>query len=209
VGRSVQGRSIRVTVLGRPRAARPLLVVGAIHGDESAGLRVVGALLGTRPPTLSAIWILHALNPDGVAARTRQNARGVDLNRNFPLGWRPLGHRGDQQYSGPRALSEPESRLAYALILRIRPRIAIWFHQPLGVADESGGRLTVERRFGRLARLPVRRLTRYPGSATGWENHRLPGTTAFVVELPAGLLGRRRAASLADAVRRLGGAVRR
>ena len=30
------------------------------------------------------------------------------------------------------------------------------------------------------------RLTRYPGSAVGWQNHVLPATTAFVVELPPG-----------------------
>ncbi len=203
VGRSLQGRPIRVTVVGDSRAARPLLVVGAIHGDESAGLRVVRALGGIRPPAQRAIWMLADLNPDGVAAGTRQNARGVDLNRNFPLGWRPIGHRGDQQYAGARALSEPESRAAYRLILRIRPHIAIWFHQPLGVVDESGGASAVERRFARLAALPFRRLTRYPGSATGWENHRIPGSTAFVVELPAGRLSASRAARLAGDVRRL------
>lgn len=203
VGRSVQGRPIRVTVLGDRRAARPLLVVGAIHGDESAGLRVVRALIDARPSGQTAIWILQDLNPDGVAAGTRQNARGVDLNRNFPLGWRPLGHRGDQQYSGARALSEPESRAAQRLMLRIRPRIAIWFHQPLGVVDDSGGAPAVERRFARLAGLPLRRLTRYPGSATGWENSRIRGSSAFVVELRAGRLSASGAARLADGVLRL------
>jgi protein MpaA len=38
--------------------------------------------------------------------------------------------------------------------------------------------------------LPVERLTRYPGSAASWENSVLPGTTAFVVELPAAWLSR-------------------
>lgn len=203
MGRSVRGQPIRVTIFGDPRTPRPLLVVGAIHGDESAGLRVVRAIADGRPPAQTAIWILHDLNPDGVASGRRQNARGVDLNRNFPLRWRPIGHRGDQQYSGARPLSEPESRAAHRLILRIRPRIAIWFHQPLGVVDESGGAPGIERRFARLAGLPLRRLTRYPGSATGWENHRIRGSSAFVVELPAGRLSASRAAGLAGDVLRL------
>jgi protein MpaA len=75
------------------------------------------------------------------------------------------------------------------VIERIRPQITIWFHQPLGVVDESGGSLTLERSFASLVGLPLRRLPRYPGGATDWQNHRFPGTTAFVVELPPGMLG--------------------
>jgi hypothetical protein len=45
-----------------------------------------------------------------------------------------------------------------------------------------------------------RRLPRDPGSAVGWENHRLPGTTAFVVELPAGSLSSAAADRYARAV---------
>jgi len=97
-------------------------------------------------------------------------------------------------------LSEPESRIAYHLILRVRPQISIWFHQHERVVDESGGDIAVERRFAALVGLPLRRLPREPGSAVGWENHRLPGTTAFVVELPAGSLSAVAAAGYAHAV---------
>jgi protein MpaA len=72
--------------------------------------------------------VLDDLNPDGVARHTRQNAHQVDLNRSFPWHWRPLGRPGDQQYPGPRPLSEPESRAAYRLILRLRPIVTVWLH---------------------------------------------------------------------------------
>lgn len=186
LGRSVRGRPITATVLGDPRAPRRLLVVGAIHGNEPAGIRIAQRLLDGRAAAGWALWVVADLNPDGVAMGTRQNARGVDLNRNFPYAWQPLGSRGAVDYSGPMALSEPESRLATALILRIRPAIAIWFHQHQAVTDASGGDIRIERRFAMLSRLPLVHLTRYPGSAAGWQDHRLPGTTAFVVELPAG-----------------------
>jgi protein MpaA len=182
----VQGRPITLWVRGAGNAPRRILVVGCIHGSETAGIRVARALVTGQTPAGSTLWVIPDLNPDGVAARTRQNAHGVDLNRNFPLNWRPLGARGDQQYSGPRPLSEPESRIAYRLILRLRPAITIWFHQPEGVTDQSGGSLSIERRFAALSGLPLRRLPRYPGSAAGWQDHRLPATTAFVVELPPG-----------------------
>lgn len=163
-------------------------MIGCIHGNEPAGIAIAKWLATRAHPRTTALWIIPDLNPDGVAARTRQNADGVDLNRNFPYRWRPIGVRGDLQYSGHHALSEPESRAARRFILRVRPTITVWFHQPQGLVDLSGGNPAVERRFARLVGLPVLRLTRYPGSAVGWENWRLAGTTAFVVELPPGRL---------------------
>lgn len=203
LGRSVRGRPIRAIVLGDPNAARPLLVVGCIHGNETAGIAVADRLAGGPPPRGSAIWIIRDLNPDGVAAGTRQNAHHVDLNRNFPFGWRPLGHPGDQQYAGPRALSEPESRLARTLILRLRPRLTIWFHQPQAVTDRSGGDARIEARFAALSRLPLTRLPRYPGSVATWENQQPWAGTAFVDELPPGRPTQSAAARYADAVRRV------
>jgi hypothetical protein len=46
----------------------------------------------------------------------------------------------------------------------------------------------LERRFAALVGLRVARLTREPGSIVSWENDRVHGGTAFVVELPAGSL---------------------
>jgi len=153
------------------------------------------------------VWVVDDLNPDGAAADTRQNARGVDLNRNFPYRWQAAGRPGDQQYSGPRPLSEPEARIAQRLVLSVRPQITIYFHQPLGVVDESGGDPRVERRFAELSGLPLRRLMRYAGSAVGWQNHRLPGSTAFVVELPPGELTPRSATHAARAILALARAI--
>ncbi len=129
---------------------------------------------------------MPVLNPDGLATRRRQNGDQVDLNRNFPYRWHRIGRPGDVHYSGRGPLSEPESRAVANLILHVRPTLSIWFHQALAVVDLGGGAVAIERRFARLVDLPAARLPRYPGSVTGWENHRLPGTTSFVVELPGG-----------------------
>lgn len=165
-----------------------MLIVGCIHGSEPAGIAIARNLATASAPPRTALWIIPDLNPDGVAADTRQNADRVDLNRNFPWHWRPLGVPGDPQYSGPRPLSEPEATAAAHLILRVRPQITIWFHQPQALVDLSGGNPRVEREFAQLVGLPVRMLQRYPGSAVSWGNSQLPGTTAFVVELAPGPL---------------------
>jgi protein MpaA len=201
LGRSVKGRPIRALVLGDPGAGATVLVVGCVHGNETAGIAVVDRLRHFRPPTGWALWIVPDLNPDGVAAGTRQNARGVDLNRNFPHRWRPLGPPGSLQYAGRRPLSEPEDRIAHSLLLRLKPRLSIWFHQPLGLVDRSGGDVRLERRFARLSGLPLRQLPRYPGSITTWQDFHLRIGTGFVVELPPGK-------PPATAVRRYAGAVK-
>jgi murein peptide amidase A len=197
LGRSVEGRPIEAVELGNPDAARKVLVVGCIHGNECAGIAIARKLEGMSPPKGVDLWVVESLNPDGYAAGTRDNARGVDLNRNFPWGWRDREGPFD---SGPQPLSEPESRIAYRLILGLRPAVSIWFHQHLSVVDGSGGNAALERRFARLVGLSFVTLPRYPGSVTTWENHVLPGKTAFVVELPAGALTSAQAARYTAAV---------
>ncbi len=72
--------------------------------------------------------------------------------------------------------------------MTIKPRLSIWFHQHLDVVDDSQGSTSIERTFARLVGLRAAPLTDYPGSVASWENHTFAGSTAFVVELPAGYL---------------------
>lgn len=181
IGHSVRGRAIYAYQRGEPYGPT-VLVVGSIHGNERDGVAVARRLLKMPAPDDVDLWVILNLNPDGRAAGTRGNAHGVDLNRNFPWQWR---HLSGAFYSGRRSLSEPESRAAYRLIKRLRPRLTIWFHQPLGLVDGSRQSPAPERRFARLSGLPLKQLQgRYTGTATSWERHTIPGAVAFVAELP-------------------------
>jgi protein MpaA len=186
VGHSVDGRAIRPVVLGDPAAAHRLLVVGCIHGTETAGIPIVRRLIQAGAPAGAEIVAIVTVNPDGCSRGTRQNANGVDLNRNFPSNWSPIGRRGDLQYSGTGPLSEPESRYAVALIRELKPEITIWFHQPQGVVRAWGQSVPTARRFARLAGSPYRSIEWPYGTASNWQNHAFPGTASFVVELPPG-----------------------
>jgi protein MpaA len=126
--------------------------------------------------------------------------RRVDLNRNFPFGWRPIGNPYETYHSGPRPLSEPESRAAADLIRRIEPRVTLYYHQMLRLVDRGGGDHALERLYARRSGLPYRAIPLPPGAATGWQNHTFPRDTAFVVELAAGALGARGVRRHANAV---------
>lgn len=185
VGHSVQGRAIKAVVIGPRDAERNVLVVGSIHGNEPAGIAVVRALRARNAaPGNVALWLIRSFNPDGLRVHTRQNARGVDLNRQAPFRWRQLPF--GTFYSGPRPLSEPESRAAIRLVNRIRPAVSIWYHQAARIVDSTA---PLARRYAHAVGLSAGRLPGdYPGSITNWQNHTFPAGTAFVVELPSGRL---------------------
>jgi protein MpaA len=184
IGRSLRGRPITALIIGPHTAARKILLVGCIHGNECAGESILSALAREHPPTGVQLWLVPEMNPDGTAAGTRQNADGVDLNRNFPYQWRAISD--PTYYAGPHALSEPESRVAVKLIRHIKPAVTIWYHQHEDLVDMAGGDRGIARRYAETAGLRATCLAFLPGTATAWSNHNFPHTTAFVVELPAG-----------------------
>lgn len=182
IGQSVQGRPIFAFKSGPRFAPLTMVVVGATHGDETAGMRIARRLIKAEPMRRIRLFVVPTINPDGVAAGTRGNAHGVDLNRNFPYRWRRLS---GGEYSGPRPLSEPEAWGAYGFIYLIRPDVTIWFHQPFGLVDRPDGNPFAAQRFSQLIGLPLVRLRGpYPGSASRWQTHAFPWSTAFVAELP-------------------------
>ena len=198
-GHSAEHRPLTATRVGEGPVK--VLVVGSIHGNETAGRAVLRRLRRAQPAAGVELWLVNSVNPDGVRRGTRQNARGVDINRNFARRWRGGGRAFDTYFPGPRAFSEPESQAVRRLVRRIRPDISVYYHQHLRLVNLSAGAdERIVRAYARRVGLPARILPNYRGTATSWQNHRDPGTSAFVVELPAGPLSAAPARRHADAV---------
>jgi protein MpaA len=184
IGQSAEGREIRATRVGDEQAPVTVLVVGDVHGNEPAGEAIVHALRGADVDGVQ-FWLVRTANPDGRADGIRQNARGVDLNRNFPHRWKP-GAKGTY-YPGPRAGSEPETKALMTFVRRIRPQLGIYYHQHMGITVRARGVDTdLQRDYARRTGLPLRWLPNYHGTAIGWQNALVKDGTAFVVELKAG-----------------------
>lgn len=142
-GRSALGAPL--TVFRTEGPPRYLLVAGQ-HGDEPETTVVLSHALRTVPVDLLGSAVVLAANPDGLAMGTRGNARGVDLNRNFPASnWLPApvhyrwysdGPREVLLSSGGRPGSEPETSALIALIEEIRPEAILAFHAPLGCIED-------------------------------------------------------------------------
>jgi protein MpaA len=105
------------------------------------------------------IILLPVANPDGVARNTRENAAGVDLNRNFEA-----ANRINTPATGLVHLSEPETRIIKDLIKQHAPDRIVTIHQPLACIDYDGPAAALAARMAEYCDLPVKRLGAKPGS---------------------------------------------
>ncbi len=127
IGTSMRGAPIQAAEFGS--GPTRVLIVGGIHGDEDEAIEAVEALrrhLVVFPPP-ARVLLVRDVNPDGSAAGTRGNSRGVDLNRNWPA----RSFRADGVH-GPAPLSEVESRVLHAQIEQFAPNVMIVLHSARG-----------------------------------------------------------------------------
>lgn len=155
-------------------AAKRILVIGGIHGDELTSISVVFRWLDwmQQPDAAQYQWrVIPVANPDGLKARpsTRVNANGVDLNRNFQTPdwdkdaqkyWVKRTKRDPRRNPGKAAGSEIETRWLQAQFDEFRPDLIISIHAPYNLLDYDGP-VPQPMRFGRLS---LNRLGVYPGS---------------------------------------------
>jgi len=157
LGSSVKGRPIMAYRVGDPGAQVTAVAMSTMHGDEPRTRAILRSIRDGRKVEGIDLWVIPTMNPDGLARGTRQNARGVDLNRNFPYRWADLDGRYE---SGRRPASEPETRAVMRFFEAVRPRFVVSFHQPLyGVDVSTPGMATFARRLARGLDLPRKRFT--------------------------------------------------
>lgn len=169
-----------------------VLVVGGIHGDEYSSVSIVFRWMEILDVHHSGLfhWIfMPLLNPDGLFLdkSTRTNARGVDLNRNFPAPlWREIGYQrwkdytreNPRYYPGSHAMSEPETAFLVELIRNFRPDAIISLHSPLNLVDFDGP----GRPPSSIGSLGLRRLGNFPGTLGNFAGIEL-GIPVMTIEL--------------------------
>jgi murein peptide amidase A len=200
--KSVNGRHIMIHERTPPQGSiGRVLVIGGIHGDELTSVSIVFRWIELlKEPSGAAAryrWrVIPVLNPDGLLATPprRVNARGVDLNRNFPTDdwssdaaryWSVSTKRDPRRFPGVAPGSEPESSWLHNEIKAFKPDVIISVHAPHAVLDFDGppSGMKPPSRFGRLQ---LHRLGVYPGSLGnfGGLKERIPVVT---LELPHAL----------------------
>lgn len=115
IGRSTEGRDIPVQFAGTGYARLRILVLAGQHGDEKPSSHGVAAL--TREAATGSLDLRRAhvalapvLNPDGAERRSRENASGIDLNRDHQV------------------LAAPETRALHRFVRSWRPHLIVDAH---------------------------------------------------------------------------------
>jgi hypothetical protein len=201
-GLSVMGRPLMVKDI-QPAAATGqdfrVFIMGGIHGDEYSSVSILFKwldLYSANGLEGEFLWrVAPLVNPDGLlgAKASRQNAHGVDLNRNFPSQdwnddavayWRKSTGSNPRRYPGDEAASEPEVQWLVQQIAEFQPHVIVSVHAPYHLLDFDGPAAAPEK----IGELQLRQLGVYPGSLGNYAglNKQIPVVT---LELPsAGIL---------------------
>jgi murein peptide amidase A len=180
-GASLDG--IPLTVYLPETGSAEIVVLASIHGDEAETTVAVSEALRCIPRGDLQAAVILCGNPDGMLRGTRGNARGVDLNRNFPTSnWSPdpvfyksrANDARDIALSpGAQPASEPETSALLSLLERLKPRAVVSLHSALACVDDAGAS-HLGRRLADRSALPFLTEIGYPtpGSMGTWASER-------------------------------------
>jgi protein MpaA len=182
-GHSSLGKPIRGVVVGQ--GPETYLLFGVIHGNEPMGAPLLERLLQRLEADAGLLGnkrlvVIPVLNPDGLERGSRTNARGVDLNRNFPASnWRASPRHGDAPSS------EPETRALLKVIRQFRPARILSIHSPLRCVNYDGPAEELASVLARATGYPLRSSIGYatPGSLGSYAGEDLLIPT-ITLELP-------------------------
>ncbi len=163
--KSVENRNLRLLKMGE--GEHTTMIFGAFHGSEpeSADLTIRFAeyLYYEFANQLdSKVIIVPVVNPDGLCHGVRTNAKGVDLNRNFPTRNWQKKLRGRKHFPGLYPASEPETKAVMALIDKFKPDRIISIHSPLRLVNYDGPAQELALNMALLTGYPVKNDIGYP-----------------------------------------------
>lgn len=158
------------------QAENPVLIIGAVHGDEPQGEFLIRNYIKTHAEIPNGIMFIPSLNPDGIKLNTRTNSNGVDINRNFPTkNWEKSSGTDEngeinRYFGGEAPNSEIETQFVINVIEKYEPSLIITLHTPFKVVNFDGPADEIAGKIGKIFNYPAEESIGYPtpGSFGTW-----------------------------------------
>ena len=144
--------------------SKNVLIIGVFHGEEPQGYYAIKNFFDGRnfENVKNNLYIIPCLNPDGMKKNKRQNANGIDLNRNFPSQNWEKTDKNSEYYGGDAPSSEEETKFIVEIIENIKPDFILTLHSPYAVVNFDGPAKNEAKKISDIMKYPVQNDIGYP-----------------------------------------------
>lgn len=141
---------------------KTILIIGVFHGEEPQGEYLINRYLKTNLSKIkNKLFIIPCLNPDGMKKNQRQNANGIDLNRNFPTkNWKITDKK--EYFGGREPASETETKFITDILENRKFDAILSIHAPFGIVNYDGPAKELAEKISEITQYPVQSDIGYP-----------------------------------------------
>lgn len=141
---------------------KSVLIIGVFHGEEPQGEYLINEYLKTDLSDIkNKLYFVPCLNPDGKSKNQRQNANGIDLNRNFPTkNWRITSRK--EYFGGNKPASEIETKFMIDILENYKFDAILSIHAPFEIVNYDGNAKDFAEKISQLTGYPVQSDIGYP-----------------------------------------------
>ena len=159
---TLENNTIELLETTKKNYKKIVLIMGVFHGEEPQGEYLIREYLKTDLSKIkNKLLIIPCLNPDGKSKNKRQNANGVDLNRNFPTRNWELTEK-NEYFGGNAPASEIETNFVLDVLANHRIDAILSIHAPFKIVNYDGPAEVIAKKVSEITGYPVQADIGYP-----------------------------------------------
>ena len=160
--KTVKNNTIELLETENEKYDKTILIIGVFHGEEPQGEYLIKEYLKTDLSGIkNKLLFIPCLNPDGKSINKRQNANGIDLNRNFPTkNWKKTDN--PEYFGGISPASEIETKFMMEVLSDYKIDAILSIHAPFKIVNYDGPAQEIAEKISEITGYPVQSDIGYP-----------------------------------------------
>ena len=153
--KTVKNNTIELLETDNEKYDKTILIIGVFHGEEPQGEYLIREYLKTDLSGIkNKLLFIPCLNPDGKIINKRQNANGIDLNRNFPTkNWKVTDN--PEYFGGTSPASETETKFMIDVLSNYKIDAILSIHAPFKIVNYDGPAKEIAKKISDITGYPV------------------------------------------------------